>query len=111
MSPLLSNITFGITFLISLGKVVVPSQVQQYSSDCFNKYFHSAHWGLNPPPLPLFLGKSHLKSANSPSPPFLGNLPPLYGFFVFPPLKVGFFSEAQKCYSFSSVTVLSFKSN
>ena len=48
---------------------------------------HSVHWGLNPPLnniTPLFLAKPPLKSVNSPSPPFLGNLPPLYWFFVNP---------------------------
>ena len=50
-----------------------------------------------PPPLPLFLAKSPLKSANCPSPPFLGNSHLLHWFFVNPPnpLKIGFFSEPQ----------------
>ena len=72
MSPLLSNISFGIYILNLLRKSSSPSQVLQYSSDCFHKYFNSVHWGLN---TQLFLAKSHLKLANSPSPPFLGNLP------------------------------------
>ena len=44
-----------------------------------------------------------LKSANCPSPPFLGD-PPLHWFFVNTPLKVRFFSEPQKDQSFSSLT-------
>ena len=57
--------------------------------------------GVSPPFVPAM---SHLKSANSQSPPFLGNLPPLYWFFVNPPLKVGFFIEPPKYLSFSSLT-------
>ena len=54
------------------------------------------------PPLktpPLFLAKLPLKSSNCPSPPFRQSPPPLYCFFVnsLPPLKIGFFSEPQKC--------------
>ena len=73
--------------------------MQQYSSECFHKYFHSVHWVS----LRFFPAKSHLKSANSQSPPLLGNLPPLYWFFVNPPLKVVFFSEPPK--SFSSLAL------
>ena len=51
------------------------------------KKHHSVHWGLNPPPQKHHSPRScqaPLKSANSPSPPFLGNPPPpLYWFFVF----------------------------
>ena len=35
------------------------------------------------------------KLRNCPNPPFLA-IPPLYWFFVNPPLKVGFFSEPPK---------------
>ena len=45
---------------------------------------HSVHRGINPPPLKntttIFLAKPSLKSANCPSPPFLGNLPLFMGF-------------------------------
>ena len=48
-------------------------------------------------PLPFFLAKPPLKSANSSSPPFLGN-PPLYIGFSWtpPPWKAGFFGEPPK---------------
>ena len=35
------------TFLISLGKVVAPSQGQQCSSDCFRKYFLQVIWSIS----------------------------------------------------------------
>ena len=73
----------------------------------------SVHWGINPllkNTMPSFLpSPPPIKSANYPSPPFLGIpfppsilafhklLPPL-------PLKVGFFTERPKFQSFSSLT-------
>ena len=56
--------------------------------------------GVSTPPLksttPSFLPSSPpLKSTNCPSPPF-SQSPPLYWFFVNPPLKVGSFRESQK---------------
>ena len=47
---------------------------------------HSVQWGINPPPPqkktppPAFLPSPPLKSANCPSPPFLGNSPLYIGF-------------------------------
>ena len=59
------------------------------------------HWGIKPPSkTPPPLAKT---PANCPSPPFLGNPPPLYWFSVNPPLKVRFFSEPPKYESFSSL--------
>ena len=62
-------------------------QSQFREQDPQQKHIHSVHWGINPlkPPPPSFL----------PSLPFLGNPPSL---------KVGFFSELPKYYSFSSLT-------
>ena len=66
-----------------------------------NICYHSVHCGINPPsktPPPLFLAKPLLKSANCPSPPYLGN-PPSILVFVSPSppqKKVGFFSEPRK---------------
>ena len=74
MSPLLSSLTFGIYILNLFRKSGSPITSATVFFRMF-PYFHSVHWGLNPP---LFLGKSHLKLANSPSTPFLGNLPTLY---------------------------------
>ena len=54
---------------------------------------HSVHWGINSPPLklPLFLAKPlPLKSANCPTPPFLGNPSLCIGFSCHPPLKSDF---------------------
>ena len=54
---------------------------------------HSVHWGINPrskTPHPLSCLAPPLlplKSANCPSPPFLGNPPPLYRFYVNSPPK------------------------
>ena len=69
----------------------------------YNTHIHRVHWGIKPPlktPLPSFLQSPFLKSENSPSSPFLGNLPPIYWFRSY---KVAFFSEPTKCYSFSSL--------
>ena len=58
-----------------------------------------------PPPTPLHPTPSPLvKSANYPSPPFLGNLPPLYCFFVNTPPKNQIFQWTPKILSFSSLT-------
>ena len=55
-----------------------------------------------PPPSPLNLQAVQVS-------PFLGNLPPLYRFFMNSPVKVRFFSECAKYQNFLSI--LSFKSN
>ena len=51
-------------------------------------FSHSVHWGTNLPSqkhqLPLCLQALPLKSANCPSPPFLGNPPSVYWIFVTP---------------------------
>ena len=63
-------------------------------------------WGINAPfknTTPSFLQSAPLKSANCPSPPFLGNPPTILVFREPLPLKVGFFSESPKYQSFSSL--------
>ena len=55
---------------------------------------HSGHWGINPP---LSFQAPPLNQQTVQAPPFLGNPPPIFWFFVTPlPLKVGSFSEPQK---------------
>ena len=49
----------------------------------------------------LFLAISNLQTVQA---PVFRQSPPLYWFFVNLPLKLGFFSEPPKCYSFASLT-------
>ena len=59
-----------------------------------DELIHSVHWGIDPSPskksTPLFFCQaSPLKSANcssTPLSPFIGNCPPIYWFFMNPPL-------------------------
>ena len=61
-------------------------------------------------PHPLFLAKfPPLNLQAVQVSPFLGNLPPLYRFFMNSPIKVRFFSECTKYQNFLSI--LSFKGN
>ena len=68
-----------------------------------HKIGHKMHWGINLPPslkntIPSFLPRHPPLNLQNPSPPFFRQSPLYIGFSrPHPPLKVGFFSEPQKC--------------
>ena len=69
---------------------------------------HSVHWRINPSlknTTYSFLLSPHLNLQTVQASPFFRQSSPLYWFFVNPtPLKVRFFSEPPKYYSFSSLS-------
>ena len=102
---------------------IAPLYFHNFSVFCINCWRiqeeipleHSVHWGINSSPqkhYPLFLAKPPLlKSANRPSPPFLGN-PPYILVFHEPPPKNQIFQWTPKILKFFIINpILSFKSN
>ena len=84
----------------------IQKQPQTYLKIPWKFCIYSVHWGVNPPPHsktpPPLSCQAPLKSANCPSPPFLGNLPLSIGFsWTLPPPKSWIFQWTPKSFSFS----------
>ena len=107
-------------FPITLTQKTGVFQVVASDTDVWNQnnksYIYHVHWGITTHPpkntTPLFLAKFPLKSANCPSPPFLGN--PSYILVLHEPSpksRIFQWTPLSSLKFFILNTILSFKSN